>query len=69
MTGIWLVSYAILWALALAGAALLALARELVELQRELEMARFQLAHERKRAGVYTCSHAPERQPAEPMAR
>jgi hypothetical protein len=52
MTGMWLVSYVILWALALAGAvALLAVARELVALQRELQMVKYQLAHERERAG------------------
>ncbi len=51
MTGIWLVSYLILWALALAGAvALLAVARELVAVQRELEMVRYQLAHDQERA-------------------
>jgi len=49
MTGIWLVSYIILWVLALAGAvALLALARELVALQREVEMVKYQLAHKQE---------------------
>ncbi len=61
MTGIWLISYIILWALALAGAvALLALARELVAVQRELEMVKYQLAHKQERASVCRCEQASE---------
>ena len=61
MTGIWLVSYIILWVLALAGAvALLALARELVSLQRELEMVKYQLAHKKEQVGACRCEQASE---------
>jgi predicted Holliday junction resolvase-like endonuclease len=61
MTGIWLVSYVILWVLVLAGAvALLALARELVALQREVEMAKYQLAHKQERVGACRCEQASE---------
>ncbi len=61
MTTIWLVSYVILWALVLVSAlAVLALARELTALQRELEMIKYQLAHTQERAQACTCERAAE---------
>jgi hypothetical protein len=52
--GVWLISYIILWALVLASTvAILALAREMVALQRELQIVRYQLAHEGETLGVH----------------
>lgn len=45
-------------------AALLALARELVAMQRELEMVKYQLAHERGRAGECACPYASQKEHA-----
>ena len=54
MTGMWLVSFVILWALVLVAAlAILALARELAELRRELEMLKYRL--DRRDRGESTC--------------
>ncbi|MGQ9687088.1 MAG: hypothetical protein ACUVT2_12395 [Thiobacillaceae bacterium] len=61
MTGMWLVSFVILWALVLVAAlAILALARESAELRQELEMLKCRLAHGDRGEGTCRCQQSPE---------